>query len=116
VRVARQELTGLTGEHYSMASESNSLPPGFQFSEKLVAGRLDFDIVRLEDDERFHRGDRTDGIWKLTDEAREAIVAVIDEYYDRRPAIEENVSVRSESFAFRILEEDAEHISPTHSS
>mgnify|MGYP006273866913 FL=1 len=94
-----------------MASESNSLPPGFQFSEKLVAGRLDFDIVRLEDDERFHRGDRTDGIWKLTDEAREAIVAVIDEYYDRRPAIEENVSVRSESFAFRILEEDAEHIS-----
>ena len=67
MRVARQELTGLTGEHYSMASESNSLPPGFQFSEKLVAGRLDFDIVRLEDDERFHRGDRTDGIWKFTD-------------------------------------------------
>lgn len=94
-----------------MASESNSLPPGFQFSEKLVAGRLDFDIVRLEDDDRFHRGDRTDGIWKLTDEARETIVTIIDEYYDRRPAIEESVSVGSESFAFRTLPEDAEHIS-----
>ncbi len=94
-----------------MTSESILLPPGFQFSEKLVAGRLDFDIVRLEDDERFHRGERTNGIWKFTDEAREAIVAVIDEYYDRRPTIEEPISIGSENFAFRILAEDAEHIS-----
>jgi len=93
-----------------MAPTSKSLPPGFQFSEKLVAGRLDFDIVRIEDEDHFQRGDRTEGIWKLTDETREALVDIIEEYYERRPSIEETVSVGSERFAFRVLPEDAEHI------
>lgn len=52
-----------------------------------------------------------DGIWKLTDTAREAIVDIIDGYYERRPAIEEEVPIGAEYFAFRVLSEDVKVVS-----
>lgn len=104
-------LTCFTKIFYVMTSESDSFLPGFELSEEHIAGRLDFDTIRLASDDRFDRGDRTDGEWKLSDAAREAAITIINNYYERRPAIEEEVHIGAKRFAFRVLSEDVKIVS-----
>lgn len=84
--------------------------PGFEVSDNIVGKKISFDTIRLESTKPINKRIEDDIPAKLTitDDSRDEVINLIEDYFERNPEIEYFMAGSSESFRFVALDPDVE--------
>jgi len=84
--------------------------PGFEVSDNIVGKKISFDTIRLESTKPINKRIDDDIPAKLTitEDSRDKIITLFEDYFERNPEIEYFMAGSSETFRFVALDPDVE--------